>query len=428
MKTIFFRAALAAGILLCAGTACTVEELVRERAEALDKDFLGAPAYEEMETLELDWRGALELALAENLELRRAKNEIETAENNARRVWLNLVPLVNLGYFYNTALFGNGGDYYSEEYNYNLNIIFNIPALTRLPVDHYAAQLALFRAEKNFELKKREIVSKLYKLAKEIELSGRAFRFETENSPRERLAELEKRRKEETRAQWIALAALLGDVSKKYRLAGTLPDAPGTEILAERARRIDPLAATLMATELEASRLAQLGLKLNYWPTVTVNFYSPTLFSYSGGNQQGFNGSEKDVRMQLDLFVQLDTQLSTYYALKEAKANHELLEATLRIQMIERREKIAQVVRALEDFGRWKRAAEKYDAFLNRQGATSAEGALERRKASAAFRRDMFSQERENIEREAAMILEFGFLVPEEDAGKNGESGIRAQG
>lgn len=396
------------------GSGCAIEDVVSERVEELDKEFAKVPAYEAMPVCELSWEAALEKMLRENHELIRARNEIESAKNNCKSVWLNLVPLVNIGYFYNTALLGNSADYYGDESTYNLNIIFNIPALTRLPVDHYVAQLALFRAEKNLELKKRELASKLYKHAKEAALSEESFRDAKKYAKREQLEEIERKRAEELRTQWMECVNLLGDATTRFRITGEIPPIPFDDYL-KRSRKIDPLVATLMAMELEASRLAQIGIKLNYWPTVTVNFYSPALFSYSGGNQEGFYGREKDLRMQLDFFVQLDTQLSTYFSLKEAEAAHELLEKTLKMQMIERREKIALILLSQEEYVRWKKTAKRYENFLERQNADSAESVLERRKNLRAFRETLTSRERENIEREAALILEYGIPGLEEE-------------
>lgn len=386
--------------------ACSVPKMVDERVEKLNEEFTGIPAYATYEICEISWSEALKKMLENNHEMIRARNEIESARHNCKRVWLNLVPLVNLGYYYNRAILGDDDDSYDGS-SYNLNIIFNIPALTRLPVDYYVAELAFFRAEKNLELKTRELISKLYKTTREARLSEEIFENSKKTAPRERQNLLEEKREDELRVQWLALAQLLGDETKQFKIVGEIPAFPREQYL-ERSKKIDLLVATLMATELEASRLGKIGIKMNYCPTVTVNFYSPSLFNYSGGNESGFYSRERDLRMQLDFYVQLDTQLSTYFSLEEAEANHELLEKTLHFQMVERREKIALVLKSQGEFERWKAAALRYERFLQQQVASSPEFYLEYRKKCMDLRNQIFNKERENIEREAALILEYG--------------------
>lgn len=407
-----FRLWLALAGSAVLGAACSVEEYVGEARDTLAAEYETFPQYAELETQRLTWADALAFADKNNLEIRKARNEIKNAERNVKRVFLQLVPLVNLGYYYNEALRGNGANYYSENYDYNINIIFNIPALTQLPVDYYVAELALFRAEKNLEIKRREIFSKIYQAAREAELSGNAYLRERNriygNDAESRIAELDKKRELEVHDAWMKLSALFSDASKKWEIAPETIPAIQAEDYAAATRQIDPLVLTLMATELEASRLAKLGIVMNYFPTVHINFYSPSLFNYSGGTNSGFTGRGDDLRMELDFFLQIDTRLNTWFALKTAEENHVLLEETLRLQMIERREKMALLVRSSREFFKWKNAAQKYDAFLNRRGEVSANAVLARERASAKLEEEVFSQEKSEIERVAALILEYG--------------------
>lgn len=56
-------------------------------------------------------------------------------------------------------------------------------------------------------------------------------------------------------------------------------------------RQLDLLVVTMVAMELEASRLQVLNAKLKFFPSVDINFYSPTLFSSTGGRTAVFCGS-----------------------------------------------------------------------------------------------------------------------------------------
>lgn len=404
--------------LACAGIAvflfggCSVEKYVSEAREELAREYDSFPQYAEMETRRLSWEETLAFADRNNLEIRKARNEIKNAERNVKRVFLQLVPLVNLGYYYNEALRGNGANYYSEHYDYNVNIIFNIPALTQLPVDYYVAELALFRAEKNLELKRREIFSKIYAFAREDELNREAYLRERAGiygaTAESKIAEIEKKRETELHESWMTLSTLLSDASKKWEIDYETIPAVSAEDYAQKSKQIDPLVLTLMATELEASRLAKIGIVMNYFPTVHVNFYSPSLFNYSGGTNTGFTGRGSDLRMELDFFLQLDTRLNTWFSLKEAEENHVLLEQTLKLQMIERREKMALLMQASREFEKWKNASRKYNDFLNRQGEINADAILERERAASELEREISRQEKANIERVAALILEYG--------------------
>lgn len=407
-----FRLWLALAGSAVLGAACSVEEYVGEARDTLADEYKTSPQYAELETQRLTWAEALAFADKNNLEIRKTRNEIKNAERNVKRVFLQLVPLVNLGYYYNEALRGNGENYYSKNYDYNINIIFNIPALTQLPVDYYVAQLALFRAEKNLEIKRREIFSKLYQWAREDDMSKKVYLRELAqvygNDAEAEIAELDRKRELEVHEAWMKISALFSDASKKWEIAPeSVPDVRA-EDYAQVSTQIDPLVLTLMATELEASRLTKLGIAMNYFPTVHVNFYSPSLFNYSGGTNSGFTGRGDDLRMELDFFLQIDTRLNTWFALQSAKENHVLLEETLRLQMIERREKMALLMRSSREFKRWKNAAKKYDAFLNRRGEVSAEAILEREHASAELEGEIFTQEKSEIERLATLMLEYG--------------------
>lgn len=410
-------------------SACSVEKYVDDARDELAKEHAAEPCYETLEIREMSWTEALAFADRHNLELRKARNEIRSARRNVKRVFLQLVPLVNLGYYYNKALVGNGAGYYSENYDYNANIIFNIPALTRLPVDYYLAEFALFRAEKNLEIKRREIFSKIFQAARDAETGRRAYALERAaifgSAAESRRTELDRKREIEVHEEWMTLAALFSDASRKWRVVPAGAEAVSAADFSGVSAQIDPLVLTLMATELEASRLALLGVKINYFPTVQVNFYSPSLFNYSGGTNSGFTGRGEDLRMQLDFFLQLDTRLNTWFSLQEAKENHSVLESALKLKMIERREKMRRLTDACRAYADWRSATEKYDAFLNRRGEVSADAILERERASLAARREMLAQEKAETERVAALMLEYGhaafpplFTVEDEDAAK----------
>lgn len=65
-------------------------------------------------------------------------------------------------------------------------------------------------------------------------------------------------------AQWLVRPETMPRVDwRKYKSAS---------------RHLDLLVVTMVAMELEASRLQVLNAKMKFFPSVDINFYSPTLF------------------------------------------------------------------------------------------------------------------------------------------------------
>ena len=396
---------------------CSVSEQMEKAQKELEQQFQELPAYESLPTQKLSWQTAHKHLLTHNLEIQKARQEIQTAQDGITRVFTNFIPSVNLGYYYNKALNNsNSSSYYAtDEFNYNINIIFNLPALTQIPVDYYVAKLALFRAEKNLELKERELTSRLYQTLKNIELNAQKYEqqksltYRTESATS--LLELEEARKIEKRNEWLLLAVLFNEVSHKWEVQSK--SLPTLNLSAYEAKKANPdaLSLTFMAMELEASRLKKLGITLQYWPTVHVNFYSPQLFNVTGGNNTGFMGSgNKDIRLDMNFYLQLDTRLETYRQLKQAKADHHLLVQALKMQLVERREKLSLLLHSTKEFEHWMKSTQKAQQFYARRGEIDAESLLARHKEFQKTDAETLTQKNAQIEREAALILEYGLL------------------
>lgn len=400
--------------LLCL-TQCSVEELVGEAKVELEEQYKTLPHYESLPTKSLTWNEAKKQLLENNLDIQRARNEIQVAKDNVTRIYADLIPMANLGFYYNKALNNNKSNYYydSQDFNYNINIIFNLPALTQLPVDHYMAELALFRAEKNKELKERELISQLYKILQETKLSEQKYILVKNNEYRKseddsEVIDIDKRRALEQRQQWMTLSALLNNAHSKWTLSPHTLPCINMDSYRKKSQHLDDLILTMMALELEASRLRQLGIKLQYWPTVHLNFYSPSLFNMTGGNNNGFMGKDNDLRMDLNFYIQLDTRLNIYRQLKQAKADHAVLIQTLKMQMLERREKIAQILQSEKDYQYWQSTMKKLTAFHKKQGEIDAESLTKRHKEQHETELSLIDQNIQNIEREASLIMEYG--------------------
>ena len=92
----------------------------------------------------------------------------------------------------------------------------------------------------------------------------------------------------------------------------------------------------LRQIQMEVARLQKLGVVVRYMPTARVNFYSPSLFSVSGGTTDGFLSGETDVRMNLNAYFQLDTRMEIWSEWAMAKENYHLVQQEQEAKNIER--------------------------------------------------------------------------------------------
>lgn len=116
-------------------------------------------------------------------------------------------------------------------------------------------------------------------------------------------------------AQWLVRPETMPRVDwRKYKSAS---------------RHLDLLVVTMVAMELEASRLQVLNAKMKFFPSVDINFYSPTLFSSTGGTYQGFFAGAGDMQVNMSLREELDTRLTSWFQYKTAKENHDLMQKRL---------------------------------------------------------------------------------------------------
>ena len=396
--------------LLPAVCACTVSKRVEKAQAEVMRQYRALPAVEALPVRVLPWQVAVQMMLEGNVEYRQAQMELAEARRQESSVFRSIIPSAYMGYYYNRALHSRPGE---RNYgSFDTNIIFNLPELMHLPVDKYTRALAVFKAEKNCEMKRRELTAKLYQLYMETALE-RAER-ETEQGQWEPEEGERKRRQEERRLvqreRLSKLCELLGNYDARWQ-----PETggmPRVRVQDYRSRVKEPgeLTQVMMALELEASRLRKLGVALRYWPNTQVNFYSPTLFNMSGGNMGGFTDGIKDVRMSLNLYQSLDTRLDTWQEYLNAKEQHEQMLRRLRQNMHDWRENMRLVMESWEKYEDWRAANEAYIRFRRSQGAQDPEGVVRLHRESLSLQQEIREQERKNLERICALIQEYGLM------------------
>lgn len=123
----------------------------------------------------------------------------------------------------------------------------------------------------------------------------------------------------------------------------------------------------------------------------------------------GFMKDGEDTRVNMNLFVALDTQGQTMQSYRTAKESHEQLMNTLREKMWEHKEKTAALVNSWKQYEAWKNAMTAYMHFRSEQGAENPEDVLELYADSLQLRRELDEQERNNRERVCSLVQEYGF-------------------
>ena len=81
-----------------------------------------------------------------------------------------------------------------------------------------------------------------------------------------------------------------------------------------------------------------------------INFYSPTLFSSTGGTYQGFFAGAGDMQVNMSLREELDTRLTSWFQYKTAKENHDLMQKKVVMDLQQRRIKVAALMESRKRF------------------------------------------------------------------------------
>ena len=407
MKRYFSTIFLMMALLLVLPS-CSVEQRIGDAREDLMEKYHNLPKWQSLPVKEIGWEKALAL-LENNLELQNARLQVKKAKQDRDDVYKDFIPLVDLGYYFNTALL-KSNSYYSRDSSFDVNVIFSLPAITRLPIDHYTRSLALFRAEKNLELKRRELVARLWQVFRQNELDRN--RREMEDAGTDTLtADMKLRRHErelQDREQSQRLCALLNDYTARWvPKPSTLP-----KVNWQNYRKLalvpDELTQTKMALILESARLRKLGVGMRYLPNVRLNFYSPTLFSISGGSTEGFMSGAEDIRLNLNAYMQLDSRLETWSDWAIVKENYHLVQQDLTRQMYDYRNKMELLVDSWKAYDEWLTSTRAYIEFRRSQGVCDPQSVQELYKEDLQLQKEIQDQAAKNLERECALIQEYG--------------------
>ena len=302
----------------------------------------------------------------------------------------------------------------AQDVEYNTNILFNMPSLTQIPFDYYSAKSAVYTAQKTLEMKKRELVSRLYRQVISYQNARISYRNRLNSLPydddgvQKKIAEQELEKSLDDISE--GFATLMGNMEARWLVKPeTMPRLDWGKYKSA-ARHLDLLVVTMVAMELEASRLQVLNAKMKFFPSVDINFYSPTLFSSTGGTYQGFFAGGGDMQVNMSLREELDTRLTSWFQYKTAKENHDLMQKKVLMDLQQRRIKVAALMESRRRFEVWKRVILKEIEFKKSQMAFSGKEYLDQRKDIKTMYENLDSETAKNAEVEAALIMEYGWL------------------
>lgn len=399
---------VSASALLLLQTGCSLSKRMDSARQDLMKEYQAMPEWNTLPQKRISWQQAVAM-LENNVEMQQARLRINKTRRECERVYRDLIPLLDLGYYYNSALL-KSADNYSTNSSFNVNTIFSIPALTQLPMDHYCRALEHFKAEKELELKRRELLAKLWQYFNEGLLEEQLRAME-EATPANQAADLQLRNRERElreRERSQKICQLLNNYSARWVLMPETAPKINWQQYRKLAKVPDELTQTQMALTLEAARMAKLGVGLQYLPNVHLNFYSPALFSVTGGTTEGFLNGADDVRINLNIYSQIDTRLDIWSQWAEAEENHKLVEQELTQQMYEYRNKMELLLDSWKTYDDWMHSTQAYIAFRRSQGACDAQSVQEIHQEDLALQKELLDQAKKNLERECALIQEYG--------------------
>jgi hypothetical protein len=330
---------VAAGLagLLMLGPGCTsVEEHIDEQSDTIQRYYPELSIDpQELSERQLDWDTAVSM-LESNLVMRSANEEILKAESAVKRVFLDLIPELTLQGIYSQSI-SQITELTSENFNANINALFQFPGPLRLRMDYYASMLACFKARKQYELAYREEVVNLYSLFRQYQHLQQSRYIEILESANPYVSTVERselafRQNQLERELWLGLSSATGCFTNRWKVVAE--NLPTYDYLAETPSWNNPedfgeLYVILEAVELEGARLRELGIQFQYWPQLSMRVYSPSVYLLSGGDRGGFEFDAEDIRFEAAVRMRLDTDLKIRDQLREAKRNTDLLRIKL---------------------------------------------------------------------------------------------------
>lgn len=395
-------------------TGCSVSQRLERTGQEVRNVYENLPDWEQLPIKRITWDQAVSIAKAQNIDLQKARDTIKQAKRSVRSIYTDMIPGVNLYASMTRAIRDLSYAPQSEDINYNINILFNLPSLSQLPYRIYSAQAELFATEKAYELKEREIISKIWQHVRTTELDKKLHELdlasfnEEERKTEGALKEIEFRNT--TVDQWSKLAALMGSQNARWEIIPeSLPKLDRARYEKE-AVHLSPAVTMQYAIQLEAARMKKYQIIMNYLPQINMNLYSPSLFSSTGGTYGGTFLNSSDMKLNTNASLSLDTKLTYWDQFRTQQEAYEYTKAELRSKLMDRRIQVGKVLKSCRDYEEWKSWMQKRMVFEASRPVSTADELLEKRRRKIHMEREIVNQEKRKIEGEAALMVEYGIF------------------
>ncbi|MDB6019435.1 MAG: hypothetical protein JWR19_3924 [Pedosphaera sp.] len=292
------------------------------------------------------WPEALGLLETNNLKLRAARVDITNAQELASQVFRDLIPTINLRSGATRSIKNIPATSF-DDVTFNIDSFFNVPGVVNFDSRWFAGRLTVLRAKAAYQLERREQTIELYKLfleareeqeiANELksertlatalqqadEWAGQIMLKEIES---QQLVQAKSRESLQTR-----IGEILGDGQYRWVLRSQgLPDFQyeNVPLPLGDTNRVAQLQMKLVALELVRAWAQIHGIKLQYWPELTIFVSGPSAFQRVNGQSHFWSSAE--VTATADFFWTLDTRGYVGQQLRQTRREQELEAARLR--------------------------------------------------------------------------------------------------
>ncbi len=399
--------ACCAGLLCLAG--CSLEKHLARVSTRVEDMYAQTRLWEELPKRTITWQQACALMMRNSIEIKKADDEIRSAERESLSIYTDMIPGVSYYGYLNSTI-----DRLSEtvsgenELNSNVNVSFSLPALTQVPYQVYSHKVQTFAAIKAREGKERELISQLYKATRTREIAKRMKALESQSLNATEALKNANEEREAAANYWQEIARLVGDPNARWEiLPQSLPRLRWADY-EHKLNRLDPLVVCNFAMQLEQARMSQYSIALRYLPTINTSLYSPSLFSSTGGTYSGTFLSGEDTRLNLSISYTLDTDLGTWNNYQRSKTQYEYAQRAVADSLREHKIKVDTLRRSVSEYHSWRNFMLKRISFTEKMPAGSAEQYIEQQESLLSMRRELLTQENSAVESEAALILEYG--------------------
>lgn len=394
-------------ILLFLSPSCSLTQRLEEVSTAMNEQYASLEVWEKLPVRTITWNQALDMMAQNNIKIQELEQSIERAEREELSVYTDMIPGLSYYGYMTSAISDLAGSESIDSFRQNVNVTFNIPALTRIGYDVYASKAATFSAIKAREGKIRELGAALYLAIRRRALEKQLAELEQAN-PSSDAEQNEFRQRDADVKFWNEVSDLLGNRDARWEILPASVPQLRWEDYRGRLDKLDPLIVTQWALRLEQSRLRIYSVAMQLLPTINTSLYSPSLFSSTGGTYSGTFLDGDDTKLNLSISYSLDTQLRQWNTYKDGQAAYEKTKKQISFEMMDRKVKLAKLRRSVDEYETWRRYIHKRIDFLRSQQAVDGEGYEQRERQLREMRKELINQEISSLETEGALILEYG--------------------